>query len=592
MKPAMSRSIITSLFLAGVLALLAWPMGSRAADMTQTITLKPGWNAIFVTVQPDQPEIAQVFSGIPVRSVWRWIPVSNSAQFIRNPDDGLQNIEGWFAWFPEPRPDAVLTNLFTVDANTAYLVRLPDDAATQQLVISGSPRYSPIVWRPNEFTLTGLPVTASNTPTFNEFFSRSPAHQAQPMYRLDNTDGRWKLLTGSTPINANEAYWVFTKGNSRYQGRMDLVLDQGESLEFGRTFDQMRFVLRNQSGTDGSFQLQRLGNEQVPLTIRVEDEETHEVGWPDLPMVEVLPAPAGKDVFVTIAIKRAQFIHDRMEQMVAVTDENGQRIVLHVGGNAALAGALSRPARDGMQPKAGGDNPVALAGLWIGTVKIKKVSEAQQAGTEPMSVGQSFDQRVLIHVNSQGQARLLKDVIQMWEDGTMQPSAIDPTYSEVATPGRYVLLTNKNLIGLYSGVAGRDGKAVGLRYSTVAYDFDGELLDFAGVFGPGGAVSTTIVVSPTLATNPFLHRYHPDHDNKDEQFLNYQEEAYQVVRNMQFIFTTDDPDAPGGVTQPGWGDSTLGGTFNESITGLHRNTIFTSGTFRLQRASTVTVLNQ
>ena len=107
--------------------------------------------------------------------------------------------------------------------------------------------------------------------------------------------------------------------------------------------------------------------------------------------------------------------------------------------------------------------------------------------------------------------------------------------------------------------------------------------------GPGGEISTAIVVSPTLPTNPFLHRYHPDHNNLDEQFLNYQEEAYQVVRNMQFVFTPDDP---GGINAPGWGDSTLGGTFAESITGLHRNPIFTSGTFRLRRASTVTVLNQ
>ena len=58
---------------------------------------------------------------------------------------------------------------------------------------------------------------------------------------------------------------------------------------------------------------------------------------------------------------------------------------------------------------------------------------------------------------------------------------------------------------------------------------------------------------------------------------------------MQFVFTPDDP---GGINAPGWGDSTLGGTFAESITGLHRNPIFTSGTFRLRRASTVTVLNQ
>ena len=584
--PAMSRSIISFLLHAGIFALLLWPTGPRAADMTQTITLKPGWNAIHVALEPDQREIAAVFSGIPVRSVWRWIPGANDAQFIRDPSDGLENVEGWFAWFPNSRPDAVLTNLFTIDGNTSYLVRLPDDAATQQLVIRGKPQFRPIGWRPNDFTLTGLPVVVSNPPTFAEYFSRSTAHQGQPIYRLDNADGRWKPVSDGTPISANEAYWIYTNGNARYQGRMQLVLDQGESLEFSTAFDQMRFVLRNLSGTDGSFQLERLGAIQVPLSLRVEDEETHEVGWPDLPAVEVLEAPAGKDIFITIAIKRAQFTQDRMEQMLAITDENGQRIVLAVGGNTAQPGAISRP---GVMAKAGGDQPLALAGLWIGDIKIDKVSEAQMAGTEPKSVGAAFTQRILVHVNAQGQARLLKDVIQMWDEGTMQPSSVDPSYNEVATPGRYVLITNKQLIGLYSGVAGRDGVAVGLRFSTVAYDFDAEVLDFSGVFGPGGEISTTIVVPPTLPTNPFLHRYHPDHNNLDEQFLNYQEEAYQVVRNVQLVFTPNDPQ---GTESPGWGDSTLGGTFAESITGLHRNPIFTSGTFRLQRASTVTVLNQ
>ena len=58
------------------------------------------------------------------------------------------------------------------------------------------------------------------------------AHASQPIYRLDNADGRWKPVSGSTPISANEAYWIRTQGNSRYQGRMHLVLDQGESLAF------------------------------------------------------------------------------------------------------------------------------------------------------------------------------------------------------------------------------------------------------------------------------------------------------------------------------------------------------------------------
>lgn len=589
MISAMSHSIVPTFVRALALVMLLSPFASRAADMTQTITLRPGWNAIHIALEPSEKEIATVFSGIPVRSVWRWIPGRNDAQFIRDPAEGLESIEGWFAWFPEPRPDAMLTNLHTIDGNTSYLVRLAEDAGTRQITIRGTPRFIPTAWRPNSFTLTGLPVTTSNPPTFTEFFSRSGAHQGQPIYRLDNADGRWKPVTGSTPINVNEAYWVYTNGNSRYQGRMHLVLDQGESLEFSASFDQMRFVLRNLSGTNSSFQIERIGGEHVPLSLRMEDEETGDVGWPDLPNVEVVDAPAGEDVFVTLAIKRPQFTQDRMEQMIAITDEHGQRIVLHVGGNTAQRGVFD-DVQGGMgRGKASGDNPLAFAGLWIGDMAIEKISEAQRAGTEPKPVGSSLFQRVLIHVNPEGQARLVKDVIQMWEDGTMQPSSIDPAYQEMATPGRYVLLTNKNLIGLYSGAAGRGGVAVGVRYSTVAYDFQGETLDFSGVFGPGGEISTAIVVSPTLSTNPFLHRYHPDHDNLDEEFLNYREEAYQVVRNMQLVFTADDPR---GDNAPGWGDSTVGGTFSETITGLHRNPIFTSGTFRLRRASTVTVLNQ
>lgn len=587
MSHAMSSSI-TSLFLRiAALALLLTPLGSRAVDMSQTITLRPGWNAIYVTVEPNQKEIESVFAGIPVRSVWRWIPNRDQVQFIRNPSEGLENIEGWFAWFPESRPDAMLTNLFTIDGNTAYLVRLPEDAGIRQLTIQGKPRHIPTQWRADDFTLVGLPVATTNPPTFNEFFSQSPAHVGQPIYRLDNADGRWKPVSGTTPISANEAYWIRTKGNSRYQGRMHLVLDQGESLAFDAAFDQMRFVLRNLSGVDGSFQIERLGSTRVPLALRLEDPETGEIGWPDLQDVEVIDAPADEDVFITLAIKRSQFTQQRMEQLVAITDELGQRIVLHVGGDVVQPGALAgRPAG----AKAGGDNPLLYAGLWIGEVVIDKVSEAQNAGTTPRTVGNNpFTQRFLVHVNAQGQARLVKDVIQMWDEGTMRPSSVDPTYQEVDQPGRYVLLTNKQLISLYSGVAGRDGTPVGIRFSSVGYDFAGETLDFSGVFGPGGQVSTTIIMPPQLPTNPFLHRYHPDHNNLDEQFLNYLPEAFEVKREIQMAFTPDDPSGSNG---PGWGDSVIGGTFSESITGLHRNPIFTSGIFHLRRASTVTVLNQ
>lgn len=572
--------------LRSVLALLLLASTSAAAsELTQEFTLRPGWNAIYVGLDPGEADIETVFAGLPVASVWRWRPSNGAAQFISDPADNLENLDGWFAWFPEPRPEAFLTNLFRIEGNTAYLVKL-EGTATRQLVVRGVPDHRRTAWLPNGFTLTGLPVDPANAPSFADYFSASAAHQGQPVYTL-GSNGRWQLVTSAagTSIESGRAYWIYTRGNSNYAGRMEVLLDQGESLEYSAALTEIRVVLRNRSGLPGSFQVQRLQGATLPMSFRNEDPETGEVGWPALQHTLVLDAPAGDDVFLTLAVLRREFSADRMEQSFAITDELGQRVLLHAGGNTIQPSALAAAAA-----KSGAKNAAAAsyAGLWVGEVSVNAVSESQQGGTTPTPVGAPFVQRFLIHVDSSGQARLLKDVIQMWEDGTTVPSAINPSLREVENPGRYVLITDKDLLGNYGGAVVRGGSPVGVRYSTVAYDFAGDMLDLNGLFAPGEQLTASLVLGQDLATNPFKHRYHPDHDNLDEQFLNPRAEAYQVVRNLQLVFTEEDPTR---ATPPGWGESTVGGVFQESITGLHKNAIFVSGLFRLQRVSAVSVLN-
>ena len=553
---------------------------AAAAELEQVIPLQPGWNAIFVELEPSQRDIETGFAGLPVASVWRWRPSNGAAQFVSDPADQLENIDGWFAWFPEPRPEAFLSNLFRIDGATAYLVKL-EGSSPRELRLTGRPRLRAPAWQPNGFTLTGLPVNPASPPSFAEFFSASSAHQGQPVYEL-GSNGRWQLVASpsSRTIQPGRAYWIFTRGSSSYRGRMHVLLDQGESLEYSAALTEIRLVLRNRSGVPTTFQIERIGGGAMPMSFRNEDPETGEVGWPTLQQALVVEAPAGGDAFVTLAVMRRDFSAGRMEQSFAITDELGQRVLLHAGGNTI------QPAGGGVAAKAG--LPATFAGLWVGEVTIDAVSESQLAGTTPTPVGKPFTQRLLLHVDSAGQVKLLKDVIQMWEEGTTVPSAADPGLEEVATPGRYVLITDKDLIGIYTGAVNRAGSSVGIRYSTIAYDFAGETLALAGAFGPGNQLTGSIVVGTDLPTNPFKHRYHPDHDNLDEQFLNPRPEAYQVVRNLQLAFTAEDP---GQGNAPGWGDSVLGGVFQESVTGLHKNAIFVSGLFRLQRVSAVPVLN-
>ena len=112
-----------------------------------------------------------------------------------------------------------------------------------------------------------------------------------------------------------------------------------------------------------------------------------------------------------------------------------------------------------------------------------------------------------------------------------------------------------------------------------------------GKSGSGSvALGSTLVRTVTIAfndrTNPFVHAYHPDHDNKDARGtpLSAGVESYNVARECRFTFTTT---PPGGSSSVGWGSSVIGGTYVEIVTGLHKDSITVSGTFELRRVSEI-----
>lgn len=214
---------------------------------------------------------------------------------------------------------------------------------------------------------------------------------------------------------------------------------------------------------------------------------------------------------------------------------------------------------------------------------------AQTGGVVPLPTSGEFPLRMLVHVDAGGNVVLLKEVIQMWQEGTYKPDPDNPEFNVVDEPGRYVLITDESLLPQFEGAVLRDGEPVGVRMSTAAYDFAGNELELEGIFGPGGLLTGSIVLDPEHPTNPFLHRFHPDHDNLDPQFLNFRPEAYEVTREMEFVFASEDPE---GSESPEWGSGEVAGSFNEAISGLHRSTIFVSGTFRFRRVLNIDQLNQ
>src|SRR5262245_25358133 len=100
-----------TLFAAGFLAL-----GASAQGVNQTFILRNGWNAIWLEIEPANPEIGAVFTNLPVASVWTYIAKDSPVEFIQDQTEALFNQPGWLPYFPPSRPEAFLTKLYSVHA--------------------------------------------------------------------------------------------------------------------------------------------------------------------------------------------------------------------------------------------------------------------------------------------------------------------------------------------------------------------------------------------------------------------------------------------------------------------------------------------
>jgi hypothetical protein len=170
-----------------------------------------------------------------------------------------------------------------------------------------------------------------------------------------------------------------------------------------------------------------------------------------------------------------------------------------------------------------------------------------------------------------------------------EPDPENPGLFLVDEPGRFVILTDDALIENFTGAVLRDGQPVGYRVSTTAYDFEPQSLVMSGSFATTGVLGAAITLDAEAPTNPFRHKYHPDHNNLNNLYTEFREEAYPVSRTLSFEFSSTDPSDSGGAS---FGSNQMGGTYHETISGLHRNDIAVEGIFTLDRISVSPVLNE
>lgn len=319
-------SMKTRLCLASLSVLLAAGAAARAAHLVeQTLVLQPGWNAIYLEVEPETNTCIDVFRDVPIASAWTWIPRGPTAEFVQDLSEELVRDPQWLCFFPTNRPERMFNNMFIVSANKPYFIKLEGTSAVNW-VVSGRPAVASYLWQPNEFNLVGFPLKPTGPlPGIGSFFSHASALSNQSVFVL-GANGRWEQAVNvNLPMQAGRCQWVYANAASTYGGPVAVTVESGDGLDYGKTLTELSVVIRNATAS--------------PTVIEVRDHAgpgpinywTFNTGlgiaeWLPLPEPLVINLAGGASHTLRIAVDRDSFTQPTHETTIQVESDSGTRV--------------------------------------------------------------------------------------------------------------------------------------------------------------------------------------------------------------------------------------------------------------------------
>jgi hypothetical protein len=356
-------------------------------------------------------------------------------------------------------------------------------------------------------------------------------------------------------LDRNRAYWFEAAVVGNFYAPLEITPSNLDGLTFGRTGSLLKVRVRNRTSAAVTLTIapslslpapvgQEAITAPVPLTRRTYNAATAD--YTDTPINSAynqVIAPQSS-VELTFGIDRSQMtgaVGALYASFLRFTD-SGNLLDVYLPASARTA---------------------SLSGLWVGDVEVTNV-QSTAPGSPGTTTPRSYPLRVLLHVDDAGTARLLSQVFL----GQLAPA-----------PHAFGLCTRES--GLKP-----DTKADATRLVAVTMPLDTEISSGSGSVALGATLVRTIGLAFNDRTNPFVHAYHPDHDNKNARGapLAAGAESYNISRRLSFQFSTT---PPAGTSSVGWGATVLGGNYTEVLTGLHKLPLTVTGTFTLRRVSEI-----
>lgn len=248
-----------------LLALMAVTMSLQAQWTTQTLSLKSGWNAVYLHVDCTHADLASL-TPLEIQEIWMWQPAPTTIQFVQNPQEPIETGTQWKNW---KRVEAI-NALQRLIGNAAYLVRTTADVSWS---LKGKPVPPRQQWTSSGLNFIGYPTVPSSPPTFESFFSQAPAvRQVLQTYYYDggelganNPRELFNFMLSTRTVTRGEAYWLRADGQyyAPY-GPFEVKLAGGRALDFGETASQISFRIRNLNPATNTVTLKLLASEAPP----------------------------------------------------------------------------------------------------------------------------------------------------------------------------------------------------------------------------------------------------------------------------------------------------------------------------------------
>lgn len=619
----------------GLAVLLGGFSQAHAQWITQTNSLRPGWNSVFLHVDATHATLDQLVGNDlanPIQEIWQWHPALPTGQFIESPQLPVGGGSQWTSWTRQLGPNSPLQRL---EGNGAYLVRLATNAAPYDWRVKGKPVTPTYRW-----TLTGLNFVGFPTPpspvTAQPFVEAllAPVPEFQQMaeiYRyqggeLGTTNPARVLAFRTTRVRRDQAYWVRAgERYNQYFGPIQLVQASPSGIRFGDSQGRETLRLRN------------LANVPITVTLQQIASETPPVGQASLQGPPTLLLRGAVNT-TNLTFSYANLASGPQSWNLAAVGQVGSEVELVLGLNrsvmtgnpgALFAGVLRFTDSLGLSQvdvsvSAEKSSP---AGLWVGGAAVDYVSHylkpyAKAASAAEFSAllsrldlaeganGYHYERdpdtgRVLvfggpeqksgsylldgpIKIDSGTVARPFPLRLIVHHDGS-SAKLLQKVYAGVGLGSNNVVATRESLLLPAQLGAARRISAVNLPTSAGNIPWN-----FSGTMQNGGSLSANVPLAyDDQASNPFLHTYHPDHDNLDPLFqapLARGLESYGVNRQITLSFTTPANDF-NSLTS---GSQDFTGNYAETITFQARGSEIRQynvlGSFSLKRISDIATL--